>query len=164
MPGIEKIYFGANFPVKDEHLAEIYSRPALAASLKALSLGDSDTGNGYYITDAAVIALASACPNLRVLSLDAVTNVTDAALIACCQACPALEMLRITGNDKVKGDIKGTSLEQLKASPNWAPNLKELALYYQDEYGTKFKKALKALSKERKNLAIQTGETLGDTT
>ncbi|KAF5387790.1 hypothetical protein D9615_000048 [Tricholomella constricta] len=162
MPGIEKIHFGVYFPVKDEHLHSIASRPALAASLKEVSLGDSDTGNGFHITDAAVIALVSACPRLRVLRLDAVTKVTDAALIACCQTCPALELLRITGNDKVKGSIKGTALVQLKDSPNFAPNLKELALYDQSSYDSKFEKALKALSRERKTLAIKTGNTVGD--
>ncbi|KAF8076002.1 hypothetical protein FPV67DRAFT_1470004 [Lyophyllum atratum] len=145
-PGIEKIHFGANFPVKDEHLACISSRPALATSLKFLSLGDSDTGNGYHVSDAAVIALASACPNLRVLMLDAVTSVSDAALLACVQACHYLERLRITGNDKVKGKVKGASLEQLKASPDLAPNLKELVLYDQDQYSKKFEKAIKALT------------------
>lgn len=160
-PGIEKIHFGPNFPVKDQHLAAIYSRPALAASLKSLSLGDSDTGNGYYITEAAVIALVNACPNLRVLMLDAVTSLGDAALLACVQACPHLERLQITGNDKVKGKVNGTSLEQLKASPNLAPSLKELVLYDQPVLG-RLDKAIKALSSERKTLAITTGDTLGD--
>ncbi|KAJ7572592.1 hypothetical protein C8J56DRAFT_349838 [Mycena floridula] len=159
--GVEKIYFGADFDVTDAHLAAISSRPALAASLKSLSLGDSDTGNGFHLTDAAVIALANACSNIRVLSLDATTKITDAALFACCQACPVLESLRITGNDKVKGQIHGASLEQLKDSPTVAPNLQQLSLYDQPG-GAKFTKALKALSKKRKQLIIQEGETLGD--
>ncbi|KAG5645747.1 hypothetical protein DXG03_005284 [Asterophora parasitica] len=83
-------------------------------------------------------------------------------MMACCRGCPALELLQITGNDKVKGRIGGPALEELKATPALAPNLKELVLYDQNSYAKNFEKALKGLSKERKTLAIKTGDSLGD--
>ncbi|KAG6918237.1 hypothetical protein DXG01_015830 [Tephrocybe rancida] len=155
-PGIESIRFGGDFSVKDEHLLAIAVRPALGASLKSLSLGDADTGTGGSITNAGVVSLVTACPHLRVLTLDAAIKINDATLLKCCEACPSLERLRITGHDRVTGAVTGTSLKKLKTSQELAPQLKELVLYDQSENG------VEALSKARRTLAIKVGRTMGD--
>lgn len=155
------MYFSASFDVTDAHLDAIRSRPTLAASLKCLTLGDSDTGYGAHISDNGVTALANACPNLVAVRLEAATRITDNALIALCSACPLLESLHISGNDKVHGNIRGPGLVFLEDNPAVAPNLKDLVLQGQDR-GGKLAKAIKQLSKTRKTLAITTGETLGD--
>ncbi|KAG6833616.1 hypothetical protein H0H87_004243 [Tephrocybe sp. NHM501043] len=113
-PGIEKIHFEEEFSVKDEHLVAIVARPALCASLKSLSIGDSDTGYGGKITNDGVVSIANACPNLRILWLDAALKINDATLISCCEACSNLESLRVTGHDRCNGAIDGsTALESV---------------------------------------------------
>lgn len=156
--GIEKVHFSGSFDVQDSHLDAIRSRPALAARLKALVLGDSDNGYGTYISDQTIMALANACPNLVYINLESVNRLTDDALIAICQACPLLESLRITGHDKSRGSIEGEGLKFLTENPTVAPNLKDLNLMDQRVN----EKVLKLLSKTRKTLAIASGESLGN--
>lgn len=161
-PGIKKIHFSPSFEIQNAHLDAIRSRPALAASLQSLSLGDSDTGNGFYLSDQAVINFANACTNLVICQLDATTKLTDAALIAICQSCTSLETLQITGNDKSRGSLRGEGFTFLAENPTIAPNLKQLVLLDQNTDEKKCKQALKQLSVKRESLAIHTGETLGD--
>jgi hypothetical protein len=135
---------------------------AVTDCLRSIILGGSDTGFGGSVSSQAVISLVQACPNLVVCSLDATTRVEDNALVAACQSCPALEYLRITGNDKVKGSIRGTALQFLADNLTVAPNLKALVLLDQNDSQKAFKAAKKNLSNARKGLEIHTGETLGD--
>lgn len=146
---------GGTFP--SEHLQAIIARPQLAAGLQKLVLGDSDTGYGAYLSDAVVQTLVAATPNLRVLSLDACTQLSDTTLIVILTHCPLLERLAITGNDKVRGRLSGKGLKDLKAQPTIGLALKELVLY--DQYVPE--KECKALTKARKGLAVKTGESTG---
>jgi hypothetical protein len=155
--GIKRVSFGSDFDVRDTHLAAICCRPDLASSLVSLSLGDSDSGNGAWLTDHGVIVLVRACPNLRELTLNAATKLTDEAFLAICEACPSIESLCITGNDKVQGRLTGASLKKLIDYPDLAPKLKRLVLWDQN-----YMKEVKVLSRARPELAIKTGETLGD--
>ncbi len=156
--GIKRVSFGPDFNVNDTHLAAICCRPYLASSLVSLSLGDSDSGNGAWLTDHGVIVLVRACPNLRELRLSAATKLTDEAFLAICQACPSMESLCITGNDKVKGRLTSASLKKLIDSSDLVPKLKRLVLWDQNYMGEE----VKVLSCARPELAIETGETLGD--
>jgi hypothetical protein len=155
--GIKRVCFGPDFNVHDTHLAAICCRPDLASSLLSLSLGDSDSGNGAGLTDHGVIVLVQACPNLRELTLSAATKLTDEAFLAICKACPSIESLCITGNDKVKGRLTSASLKKLMDSPDLVPKLKRLVLWDQN-----YMEDVKVLSSARLELAIETGETLGD--
>jgi hypothetical protein len=155
--GIKQVSFGPDFAVNDTHLAAICCRPDLASSLVSLSLGDSDSGNGAGLTDHGVIVLVRACRNLRQLTLDAATKLTDEAFIAICEACLSIESLGITGNDKVKGRLTSASLKKLIDCPDLAPKLKRLVLWDQNDMAE-----VKVLSSARLELAIETGETLGD--
>ena len=155
--GIKRVSFGPDFDVNDSHLAAICCRPDLASSLISLSLGDSDSGNGAGLTDHGVIVLVRACPNLRELTLSAATRLTDEAFLAICEACPSIESLCITGNDKVKGTLTSASLKKLIDCPDLAPKLKRLVLWDQN-----YMEGVKVLSSARPELAIETGETLGD--
>ncbi|KAJ7705499.1 hypothetical protein B0H17DRAFT_1126315 [Mycena rosella] len=142
-----------------EHMRTIASNTQLATGLESLSLGDSDTGNGYHLSDAAVQALICAVPNLRVLSLDACTQLTDATLMMALARCPRLELVRLTGNDKVRGKVTPQCLKDIKTQASLAPALKELVLYNQTY---ELDKEAKALTATRSGLALKTGETLGD--
>ncbi|KAJ6567289.1 hypothetical protein DFH09DRAFT_456838 [Mycena vulgaris] len=128
-PGLKAITFGADFEIRDEHILAIANNTPLATALNSLSLGDSDTGNGFHLSDAAVQTLICAAPNLRVLSLDACTKLTDATLLMALDRCPRLELLRLTGNDKVKGSLTAKCLKDIKTQTSLAPALKELVLY-----------------------------------
>lgn len=65
----------------------------------------------------------------------------------------------MTGNDKVSGQLTDKALKQLKESPTWAPNLKELAIYDQTISKTT---AFKQLTRARTKLAVKEGTTVGD--
>lgn len=131
----------------------------MTTTLEKLSLGDSDTGNGGRLSDDVVQSLVAAAPNLRVLSLDACTQLTDATLIAALTQCPRLELLAITGNDKVGGRITRQALKTLKDQPTLGPALKELVLY--DQRGDGLDNAAQTLTAAPSSFAVKTGETLG---
>ncbi|KAF9265317.1 hypothetical protein L218DRAFT_986488 [Marasmius fiardii PR-910] len=121
------------------------------------SLGDSDTGNGARLTDAAVQSFVSQTPNLVSLSLDACTHLSNATLIRALEFCPRLQHLRLTGNDKVKGNITDLGLKLLREREDLGVDLKELVLYDQG-LGHK---SIQDLAKAKKGLIVREGETLG---
>lgn len=136
----------------------------VCGALEYLDLGDSDTGNGVWVTDKGVTALAAACPNLVVLKLNACTNVTQKAAVSIAEACPKLEKLWITGHDKSRGAIKPKALlKVLGDRQELVPNLRELGLYDQNgDLGMGGDSAISKLSKKRGRLAIMSGETTAD--
>ncbi|KAL0569290.1 hypothetical protein V5O48_012677 [Marasmius crinis-equi] len=159
-PGIKRIRFGDDFQIEDSHLQTMSAIPGLMNTLEVLSLGDSDTGNGAYLTDAGVQLFLSQSPHLISLTLDACTRLKNATLIHALESCPRLQHLRITGNDKVKGGITDAVFKTLRERADLGTNLKELVLY--DQSVDPFRKDFKAFSKARKELTIREGETLGD--
>ncbi|ESK85348.1 hypothetical protein Moror_5975 [Moniliophthora roreri MCA 2997] len=126
-----------NYVPGSTHLQAIAARPALAASLLVLTLGDSDTGSGYLLN------------NRRWCSSIPLFNTQP----------PLPKAQRITGNDKVPGRIDSKALKTIRERPDLGANLKELVLYDQHINGDK---ETKATTKARKRLVIRVGETLGD--
>ncbi|KAL0569291.1 hypothetical protein V5O48_012678 [Marasmius crinis-equi] len=159
-PGIKHIRFGANFEIKDSHLEMMSAIPGLMNTLEVLSLGDSDTGNGYFLTDAGVQSFLSRAPNLISLTLDACTQLTDATLIHALESCPLLRLVQITGNDKREGQITDAVFKTLREKENLGANLKVLAFYDQAIYSSS--EESKMFTKARKEVTIRMGETLGD--
>lgn len=144
-----------------EHLRAIVARPQLVSGLQKLALGDSTTGHGSSLSDAAVQSLINAAPHLRDLSLEGCTRLSDVTLLYALNNCFHLERLVITGNDHVRGRITSKCIKDLAARPDVGPSLKELVLYNQGFVLDTMEQEAKALSVARKGLAVMTGETLG---
>lgn len=126
--------FGSDFPVSNKHVVEVVvasgeqlvslylgnsdtggcqtARRPRAAAARPTPFLDTATharcslraGNGYLVTDAAVMAIAQGCPNLSELALCSCTNVTTAAFAAVIAGCPRLEVLHCTGHDRSSGE------------------------------------------------------------
>ena len=138
--------------------AIVAAGPATCHSLRHIQCGDTDSGNGAGLTDASIIQLASACPNLIHVSLEASTSLTDSALLALVIECPDLQYVQISGNDKVPGKVKGHALELMGEEASLGMKLQKLRLTDQCSYGPRFENMVKDLSAKRKKLAIEVGE------
>jgi hypothetical protein len=147
-------------PRPSAHLdAIVAAGSAFSCSLQDFRSGDSETGSGYRLSDAAVVRLATACPNLIHACLSGSKQLTDASLLAFLTNCPKLHYLSITGNDKVRGGLTGSALDELREKPDLGKDLVKMRLTDQNATDKKFEKALKSLSAARKKLAIEVGDT-----
>ena len=96
--GVVAVQLGPDFGVRDEHVKRLVE--ALGLQLQSIRLGSSDTGDGVWLTDAAVHAVIAHCgPTLRELCLESCTCVTDAAFLAAVEGLPNLQVLGVTGHD-----------------------------------------------------------------
>jgi hypothetical protein len=147
-------------PRPSAHLdAIVAAGSAFSCSLQDFRSGDSETGSGYRLSDAAVVRLAIACPNLIHVCLSGSKQLTDASLLAFLANCPKLHYLSITGNDKGRGRLEGPALDELREKPDLGKDLVKMRLTDQNATDKKFEKALKSLSAARKKLAIEVGDT-----
>lgn len=97
------VHFGPHFAVRDEHVLQLIE--ALGPQLQSLRLGSSDTGNGTWLTDRAVLAVVARCgPTLLELVLESCTSVTDKAFLAAVEGLPNLQTLGVTGHDRSIGE------------------------------------------------------------
>jgi len=157
---IKTIKFGDEFNITDVHLdAIVAAGSAFCYSLQDFRSGDSETGSGARLSDAAVVRLATACPNLIHASLSGSTGLTDASLLAFFINCPKLHYLSITGNDRVCGKLKGPALDELREKPDLGKDLGKMRLTDQNLFDKKLNGAIKSLSAARKKLAIEVGGT-----
>lgn len=79
--------------------------------------GDSETSSGGQLTDAAVVRLTTAYPNLIYASVAGTTHLSDVFLLAFFRNCLNLLYLEITGDDKLRESSKdphSTSCERRK--------------------------------------------------
>lgn len=111
------------------------------------------------LTDASITRLAEACPNLVHASLEASTGLTDSSLLALVRKCPNLQYIKISGNEKVAGGVKGPALEPIGEDASLGTKLQKLRLTDQCTYRKEFSKILKGFSTKRKKLAIEVGDT-----
>lgn len=140
-----------------QHLdAIVAAGPEFCRSICQFNCGDSESGRGSSLSDAAVSRLTAACPNLVHIDMDSARDLTGAALLAICRNCPNIEFISIDGNDKCQGHIGGTALDTLRADKKLAKELRVLHLVDQSSSSDK---AVKALSKARKKLEITVGDT-----
>ncbi|KAH0499650.1 hypothetical protein TgHK011_006827 [Trichoderma gracile] len=156
----KRVYFPEKFPIKDAHIdALIEAGTDVCHSLRSFSAGDAETGQGRELTDAAIVRLAQACPNLVHVSLDGAVQLTDKSLLSLFTNCPNLVFVQVSGDDNSPGRVKGTALRKLKDSPAMAPKLIELKLSDQCEIDERLEAAMKALSAARRDLLIQADNT-----
>jgi hypothetical protein len=145
---------------RSAHLdAIVAAGSAFCHSLQDFRSGDSETGRGARLSNAAVVRLATACPNLIHASLAGSTRLGDASLLAFFANCPKLRYLSITGNDRVSGGLKGPALDELREKPDLGKHLEKMCLTDQCVCDKKFDKAIKDLSAARKKLPIEVGST-----
>lgn len=124
--------------------------------LEEFSCGDADTGFGSQLSDAAVIRLAAACPNLQQVLLTSAVALTDAALLAFLTYCPNIHTLSITGNGKQQGQIGPSALMELKKKKKTlAKHLRKLDLIDQPQTG----RTLQSTSRARQLLIITAGSS-----
>jgi len=156
--GIKGVKFGDKFNIKDSHIDALANAElGFRSSLLNLSCGNSDNGYGGSLTTEAVVRLASACPNLVSVQLEAARNLDDTALLAIAENCKDVVFIGISGHDRGLGKISDTALKTLKGEKKVATKLRYLYIVDQP-----VSKACKALSKARKALAIIEGRTEGD--
>jgi hypothetical protein len=121
--------------------------------------GDAETGKGSQLDDDAVIRFAKACPNLVHVGIDGGIRLTDESLVAFLTNCPNLRYIQLSGNDKAAGKLRGTALDLLRERPDLGKKLVKLRLTDQAEFDKTFMTAVKSLSRARKWLAIEIGNT-----
>ncbi|KAF2116005.1 hypothetical protein BDV96DRAFT_646170 [Lophiotrema nucula] len=81
------------------------------------------------ISDDAVARLASACPNLKVLRLDAATSLTGTCLPTIFRSCPALTTLAITGSRSELGRLQLDNVRVLNADESLRDTVPKLKLF-----------------------------------
>eukprot|EP00899_Mesostigma_viride_P010619 jgi/Mesvir1/19559/Mv07031-RA.1 len=94
-------FVAGNCRLSDEYLAELLAGPG-AARLQHIDLSFCDT-----LTDKSLIAIAHACPQLRMLNLWAAIqqHLTDVGISAIAQGCPRLTYLNIVGAAGIEGAL-----------------------------------------------------------
>lgn len=108
--------------------------------------------NAHSLTCEAVVRLATACPNLKKVQLQAASSVKDDGLRGLFTKCPNLISVEVTGTSSGSG-ISGQLLDELREKPEWVPKLKNLILGEREENKV-FMKAMRALTKERTGLTV----------
>ncbi|KAK2020814.1 hypothetical protein LX32DRAFT_289713 [Colletotrichum zoysiae] len=117
-------------------------------------VGYGARNNAEAVTDDAVASLATSCPKLKKVQLEATSHVADGGLLALFQNCPDLASVEVTGATRSVGDsLSGSALDGLREHPEWAPKLKKLILG-ETEHNKPFMKAMRALTKERPGLTV----------
>ncbi|PNW86379.1 hypothetical protein CHLRE_02g084100v5 [Chlamydomonas reinhardtii] len=153
---ISAVTFGAGFHVRDEHLRRLAD--ALGSQLRSLRLGDTDTGDGVFVTDEAVKHVASKCPGLEELALEGCVGVSDAGFTAVLSSLSGLRELHLTGHDRSSGMLTCKGLSPL-INGGALPNLRQL--YITDQMAVKFE-TVQRLIRRRKDVQVLAGETDGD--
>ncbi|KAF2121320.1 hypothetical protein BDV96DRAFT_640716 [Lophiotrema nucula] len=149
------ISFGYAFVLTDSHIDGIYRLGNGRAFQKLANFvfERSDVSyaahNECNLSDAAIIRIAKASPNLKKLTLQSCT-VGDEALRTLFQYCPDLTSIEVTtsGNNAINGE----ALDALRDRPQWCPNLKKIILGC--HVGKSFMKSLRELGKAREKLII----------
>lgn len=158
--GAKRLEFTDEFNVTDAHLDAIISiGPSFCHSLQDFRAGDAETGKGASLSDAVILRLTRACPNIVHVGLDVTTQLTDEPLLALFTNCANIRYVQLSGNDRIAGALRGPALDVLRDTHDMGKKLVKLRLTDQTEFYKGFTIAVKALSAARKKLAIEVGNT-----
>lgn len=142
-----------------EHINELISKgPRLCHSLTHFEFNFPDVSftannSAEEVTDEAIIHLAKSCPNLRFVQLQGTLGLHGPSLEALFDNCADIEHIELTRHlGNAAGQLDGSALDKLRANPHWGTNLKMLRL---PDHCESLKKAVCALTKERKTLLVQ---------
>ncbi|KAG2435265.1 hypothetical protein HXX76_007343 [Chlamydomonas incerta] len=152
---VTAVTFGQDFGVRDDHIRQLAQ--AAGPQLTELRLGSSDTGEGVWLTDAAVDVIARRCKNLEVLQLAACINISNKAFATICSGLPKLRELHVTGHDRRTGELKGKALDPLVQGA--LPALRRLFI---TDQRVGFDAVQRLIKKRGKTLQVQSGETDDD--
>ncbi|KAK7417761.1 hypothetical protein QQX98_004417 [Neonectria punicea] len=153
--------FGTAFMLTDDHIDDIIAlgSPVCKGLTQFISKHPdvsygSPPGGAQLLTTDAVVRLAKACPNLRIVQLQATCLIADKGLLGLFKYCPNLTLVEVTGPSRGGSKtVSGEALDELRENPQWAPKLKMLILG--DTNGKEFMKAMRALTKEREKLVVR---------
>eukprot|EP00092_Neocalanus_flemingeri_P038352 GFUD01041755.1.p1 GENE.GFUD01041755.1~~GFUD01041755.1.p1 ORF type:complete len:471 (+),score=129.63 GFUD01041755.1:46-1458(+) len=147
------VKWDSNFPVLTSELGQVLS--VCGQDLLVLEVGDSGTGSR--VDSSAAEMIAKHCPGLQKLSLES-CSFNDQEAIRVGYGCPRLRYLKISGHDKVTGNIKDRFLVKIKEERSFLKKLKVLDIVDQDYDLTKLEK----MSKSRRGLVVRSGESEDD--
>ncbi|KAK0652750.1 hypothetical protein B0T16DRAFT_455093 [Cercophora newfieldiana] len=144
----------------DPHLATLLQLPSrVCAALKSFEFTYQDvsrdaTNDAKTVTDAALVRLARACPNLTTFMLQGTSGLGDESFLAFYEHCPNLTFLELTAASGDHNRFSSRAFEALSGNPGWMPRLKKLLLTINMCAKGPFMNAMKAMSKERPALLI----------
>lgn len=104
------------------------------------------------LTDDAVKRLAQSCPGLLRVELPGTAGLTHEALVALFENCPHLVEVEITCASGAGGNNTGAIFALLLKRKDLAPKLRKLRV---DRLRDDEKKAMRAVTKQRKDLLVQ---------
>jgi hypothetical protein len=131
-----------SFSSAQDHLdATVAAGSAFYYSLRDFRAGDSDTGQGDQLQHAL---------NITSASLDGSKHLTGAFFLAFFTNSPNSRPISITGNDRVRGELKGLALDELQEKSDLGRKLEEMRLTNQTVIDKKLEIAIKNLSAARK--------------
>ncbi|KAK7428190.1 hypothetical protein QQZ08_005256 [Neonectria magnoliae] len=156
------LVFGTAFVLTDDHIDDIIALGSLVCKSLTQFISkhadvsyDSPPGGAQLLTTDAVVRLVKACPNLRIVQLQATRLIADKGLLGLFKYCPKLTLVEVTGPSRDSSKIlSGQALDELRENPQWAPKLKMLILG-ETESNKEFMKAMRALTKEREKLVVR---------
>lgn len=158
----KKINFDCGCVITDKILNQIAALDAkICKSITWITFKYTDVGYDAHntakdVTDAGIIRLAQACPNLTNFLLPGVGGgVTDAALIALFKHCPKLSQVDISGTTNCGNPaLTGPAFDALRNNPELCPKLKKLYITDFIIYDKAAMKLLREASKARLDLVI----------
>lgn len=149
-PKIRQLKFDSNLSVKGADLDRVLEVCGL--ELLVLELGDQEIGSRVDCDSAEVIARH--CPRLQKLYMES-CGWTDKEAILVGFCCPRLRFLKISGNDKISGNLGTRFISKLADDRSFLKKLRLLSLV---DNRADYKK-VEILSRKRRNLTIRDGES-----
>ncbi|KAF2107033.1 hypothetical protein BDV96DRAFT_606843 [Lophiotrema nucula] len=128
--GIQFVCFMNTFPITSEHiLAVSKASEEFRDGLLGFYCGDTRRGATNSVSSAAVAALAKACPNLKYIRIEGISEAFDEGLGAILESCTNLESLVLGAPDIKKPNftLKLETIERL-ANEDLCMNLKYLEI------------------------------------
>ena len=153
---VRSVIFDRDFDIRDEHIERVVK--AKGPDLFVLALGNSDTGDGSWLSTSVTSLIASNCPRLQTLMLESCIKINDKAAVEIGERCTWLRYLTISGNDCCHGAMRSLSIDKLLRTKSFLPKLIHLDL---TDQMVGFEK-LEKLAKSRRKLKILNGDTERD--
>eukprot|EP01084_Bolivina_argentea_P318921 553183_1 len=128
-------------------------------SINTFIIGDEECGYpAHYLNSDQWCYIFSKCPNLVKIELESTYNANDNVFDAIVKYCPNIQKLKITGNDKISGELTNKSILKLANNVNCLSKLTKLIVNDQWEIGFEY---IQKLNKKRPLIKVIAGESDG---